>query len=277
MYGRRLPPSVLRGVIVVVGVVAAVRLLAHLTVSRVARNRVRRRAQDGQPRIGHVEHVVGGEARAAGAAARPPAPRSAPRRSPPSTSASRSARCGSSTRAAMSAAASSATRACPSRRRSKRRALEPPFLWRPWTSRLSTFESTSRRAREHPGGVAAEAHEQHARPRGRAARARAAARPAGPRGRRSAPAAGTAGRRSSTAPSAASASPARRRSACARTPPCCSAQRVQPALRGARAGSRSARAAHAGESPASSSSRLSTLPAALRGSSSRNSISRGTL
>ena len=101
-------------------------------------------------------------ARAAGAAAGPRAPRPSARRSPPSTTASRSPRCGSSTRTATSAAASSATRACSPRRRSKRFWLEPPARWRPWTLRRADLRVDEPPAGEHARGVAAEAHEQHA-------------------------------------------------------------------------------------------------------------------
>ena len=122
MYGRRLPPTVLRGVIVVGrhgGRRAAAR---HLSVRRVARNASGVASSTSQPRVGHVEHVLDQQRPQRRAAARPPSPRAAPRGRRRATSASRSARCGSSTRAAVSAACSSAMPRLP-----LAPALEPPL------------------------------------------------------------------------------------------------------------------------------------------------------
>ncbi len=62
-------------------------------------------------------------------------------RSPPSATCSILLRHGASTRAASAAAASTSSRSWPSRRRRKRFADEPPFLWRPLTNRVPTFDA----------------------------------------------------------------------------------------------------------------------------------------
>ena len=87
---------------------------------------------------------------------------SSARRSPPSTRRPGARPPARSTRTATSAAACRAARASPSRRRAKRPELEPPLRWRPCTSRLPTFESPRVSPVKIAGGVAAQAHEQHA-------------------------------------------------------------------------------------------------------------------
>ena len=64
-------------------------------------------------------------------------------RSPPSATCSTLSRQGPRTRAASAAAASIRSRSCSSRRRRNLFADEPPFLWRPLTKRVPTFEATS--------------------------------------------------------------------------------------------------------------------------------------
>ena len=128
-------------------------------------------------------------------------------------------------------------------------------------------------AGEHPGGVPAEPHEQHAddplAPHVVQQRrhVEALARPLDPRRERRERRVGV-----EHPPSAPSNVTRSARTVVLTTPPWRSAQR--PSQRSSRAGGMSYRST---TSPLRSSSRLRTLPAALRGSSSTNSNSCGTL
>ena len=169
---RRLPPKVLRGFIVV-GPGRRRQASAHLSVSR-------RRPEPGGHRLQHGSRGSGTSNTRSPASAQRAQPRIGEhlsQRAPVAPSTTPRDRRGTGT--------ARARRRPPPPQRDARLALAAPREALPGSDRppgggrapaACPPSSPRAGAPEHAGGVAAEAHEQHARPRGRAAHARAAAR-----------------------------------------------------------------------------------------------------